>query len=54
MAISFVLGDQRYTGVYIDRPDNPKPARFSERAQAALADRRIHLCDGRIAHEERA
>jgi hypothetical protein len=29
--LSFVLGDQRYTCLYIDRPDNPKEARFSER-----------------------
>jgi len=30
-AMSFVLGDQRYTAVYLDHPDNPKPARHSER-----------------------
>jgi hypothetical protein len=30
-AMSFVLGDQRYTIAYLDRPSNPKPARFSER-----------------------
>ncbi|MCA9246735.1 MAG: PmoA family protein [Planctomycetales bacterium] len=30
-ALSFVLGDQRYTAVYLDRPQNPKPARYSER-----------------------
>lgn len=30
-AMSFVLGDQRYTVLYIDHPDNPKPARYSER-----------------------
>lgn len=30
-AMSFVLGDQRYTAVYLDRPDNPKEARYSER-----------------------
>jgi hypothetical protein len=30
-AMSFVLGDKRYTAVYLDRPDNPKEARFSER-----------------------
>lgn len=30
-ACSFVLGDQRYTVAYLDRPDNPKEARFSER-----------------------
>lgn len=30
-AMSFVLGDQRYTVAYLDRPGNPKEARFSER-----------------------
>ena len=30
-ALSFVLGEQRYTVAYLDRPENPKEARFSER-----------------------
>lgn len=30
-AMSFVVADKRYTAVYLDRPDNPKEARFSER-----------------------
>jgi hypothetical protein len=30
-AMSFVLGVNRYTVAYLDRPDNPKEARFSER-----------------------
>jgi hypothetical protein len=30
-AMSFVLGQDRYTIAYLDRPTNPKPARFSER-----------------------
>ena len=30
-AMTFVLGDQKYTAAYLDRPDNPKEARFSER-----------------------
>jgi hypothetical protein len=30
-AMSFVLGEKRYTAAYLDRPDNPKEARFSER-----------------------
>lgn len=30
-AMSFVLGTNRYTVAYLDRPDNPKDARFSER-----------------------
>ena len=30
-ALSMVIGDQRYTVAYLDRPENPKEARFSER-----------------------
>jgi hypothetical protein len=30
-AMSFVLGGARYTAAYLDRPANPKEARFSER-----------------------
>ncbi|RPH35039.1 MAG: hypothetical protein EHM91_17725, partial [Planctomycetota bacterium] len=30
-AMSMVIGDQRYTVAYLDRPDNPKESRFSER-----------------------
>jgi hypothetical protein len=30
-AMSFVAGDKRYTAAYLDRPDNPKEARYSER-----------------------
>jgi hypothetical protein len=30
-ALSFVLDDQRYTCLYLDRPENPKEARYSER-----------------------
>ncbi len=30
-AMSFVLAGQRYTAAYLDRPANPKEARFSER-----------------------
>lgn len=30
-AMSFVVGGKRYTAEYIDRPQNPKEARFSER-----------------------
>ncbi|MFN0050924.1 MAG: DUF6807 family protein [Planctomycetales bacterium] len=30
-AMSFVLGDQRYTAAYLDHPENPKKAWFSER-----------------------
>jgi hypothetical protein len=31
-AMSFRIGDQRYTAVYLDRPSNPREARHSERA----------------------
>lgn len=31
LALSFVAFDQRYTCCYLDHPENPKPARFSER-----------------------
>ncbi len=30
-AISFVVDEKRYTVVYLDRPDNPKPAEYNER-----------------------
>ena len=30
-AMSFVLSTNRYTVAYLDRPENPKEARFSER-----------------------
>ena len=30
-AMSFVVGGERYTTVYLDHPNNPKPARYSER-----------------------
>lgn len=30
-AMSFVVGGARYTAVYLDHPDNPKEARYSER-----------------------
>ena len=30
-AMSIVVGGKRYTVVYLDHPDNPKPARYSER-----------------------
>tara|TARA_R110002096_G_scaffold100173_9_gene222030 strand:- start:19757 stop:20704 length:948 start_codon:yes stop_codon:yes gene_type:complete len=30
-AMSFVVGGERYTTVYLDHPENPKPATYSER-----------------------
>ena len=29
--MSFVVDGKRYTAAYLDRPDNPKEARYSER-----------------------
>jgi hypothetical protein len=31
LALSFVVGGERYTALYMDHPQNPKPARYSER-----------------------
>jgi hypothetical protein len=33
-AVSIILGGDRYTVVYLDHPENPKPARYSERDYA--------------------
>jgi len=35
-AMSFVLGGQRYSVAYLDKPTNPKEARFSERAYGRI------------------
>ncbi len=35
-AMSFVLGGQRFTMAYLDRPDNPKEARYSERTYGRM------------------
>ena len=37
-AMSFVLGGKRYTAAYLDRPDNPKEARYSERDYGRFGD----------------
>src|SRR5205085_1281801 len=37
-AMSFEIGDQRYTVLYMDHPDNPKPARGSERDYGRLGN----------------
>ena len=39
LAMSFVLGEKRYTAAYLDRPTNPKEARFSERDLRPDVDR---------------
>lgn len=66
-AMSFVVGGQRYTAVYLDHPDNPKPGRYSERPygrfgsyfvteinddEDLLANYRIWLQDGEKTVEE--
>jgi len=45
-AMSFVLGEQRYTVCYLDRPDNPKPARFSERDYGRFGSYFVYELDG--------
>jgi hypothetical protein len=44
-AMSFVIGDQRYTAAYLDRPQNPKPARFSERDYGRFGSYFAHNVD---------
>jgi hypothetical protein len=66
-AMSFVLGGQRYTAAYLDRPSNPKEARYSERPygrfgsyfvaevtekEPLTVDYRIWLQEGKMAGEE--
>ena len=41
-AMSFVVGGQRYTAVYIDHPENPKPARYSERDYGRFGSYFVH------------
>jgi hypothetical protein len=36
LAMSFALGEQRYTVCYLDKPTNPKEARFSERTYGRI------------------
>lgn len=35
-AMTFTVGEDRYTVLYLDRPQNPKPARYSEAAYGRL------------------
>ena len=44
-AMSFQLGAQRYTVAYLDRPGNPKEARFSERAYGRFGSYFVAECD---------
>ena len=41
-AMSFVLGEKRYTTAYLDRPANPKEARFSERDYGRTGSYFVH------------
>ena len=41
-AMSFVLGEKRYTTAYLDRPSNPKEARFSERDYGRTGSYFVH------------
>jgi hypothetical protein len=67
LAMSFVLGDKRYTAAYLDKPTNPKEARFSERTygrfgsyfvktvtkeKPLLVDYRIWLQEGQMTPEQ--
>jgi hypothetical protein len=36
LAMSFVLDGKRYTAAYLDKPTNPKEARFSERTYGRI------------------
>jgi hypothetical protein len=68
-AISFVLGEDRYTVLYLDKPDNPKPVEYNERTYGRFGsffkyeldegkdlevDYRIWLQDGEMTVEEAA
>jgi hypothetical protein len=46
-AMTFVLGDKKYTAVYLDRPENPKDARFSEREYGRFGSYFVHDIDGK-------
>lgn len=41
-AMSFVVGGQRYTAVYLDHPKNPKPGRYSERNYGRFGSYFVH------------
>jgi hypothetical protein len=41
-AMSFVLGGKRYTVAYLDRPENPKEARYSERNYGRFGSYFVH------------
>lgn len=67
LAMSFVVGDKRYTAAYLDHPSNPKEARYSERTygrfgsyfvttvskdKPLLVRYRVWLQDGQMTQEQ--
>ena len=46
-AMSFVVGGKRYTAAYLDRPDNPKEARTSERTYGRFGSYFVAECDAK-------
>lgn len=46
-AMSFVAGGQRYTAAYLDRPDNPKEARYSERTYGRFGSYFVAECSAK-------
>jgi len=41
-AMSFVVDGKRYTAIYLDHPENPKPARYSERDYGRFGSYFVH------------
>ena len=41
-AMSFVIDGRRYTAVYLDKPTNPKPSRYSERTYGRFGSYFVH------------
>ncbi len=46
-AMSFVVGEKRYTAAYLDRPANPKEARYSERTYGRFGSYFVADCDAK-------
>lgn len=44
-SMSFLLGEKRYTVAYLDRPENPKEARFSERDYGRFGSYFVHTLE---------
>jgi hypothetical protein len=45
--MSFVVGGKRYTAAYLDRPENPKEARYSERTYGRFGSYFVADCDAK-------